>query len=74
MISCFSPDTKGRRFSVVLGKNALNESDPFVEQTFRVEEIILHEGFDNNEGNFENDIGMKVFRCFSTDDVMSSLQ
>ncbi|XP_056222002.1 plasminogen activator, urokinase b [Seriola aureovittata] len=57
---CF-PDgsqTKERRFSVTLGKNALNETDPTVEQTFRVEEIIIHEGFDNSEGNFNNDIAL----------------
>ncbi|XP_042254517.1 plasminogen activator, urokinase b [Thunnus maccoyii] len=56
---CF-PDgsqTKERRFSVTLGKNALNETDP-MEQTFRVEEIIIHEGFDNSEGNFNNDIAL----------------
>lgn len=55
---CFSSHTKIRRFSVILGKNALNESDPTAEQAFRVEEIIVHEGFDNSEGNFNNDIGM----------------
>ncbi|XP_073345280.1 plasminogen activator, urokinase b [Pagrus major] len=62
---CF-PDgshTKSRRFSVVLGKNALNESDPTMEQTFRVEEIILHEGFDNSEGNFNNDIALLKLRA-----------
>lgn len=54
---CFSSNSKTRRFSVVLGKNALNESDPTVEQTFRVEKIIIHEAFDNSEGNFNNDVG-----------------
>ncbi|XP_051274340.1 plasminogen activator, urokinase b isoform X1 [Dicentrarchus labrax] len=57
---CF-PDgshAKNRRFSVILGKNALNESDPTAEQEFRVEEIIVHEGFDNSEGNFNNDIAL----------------
>ncbi|KAM4525410.1 urokinase-type plasminogen activator-like [Odontesthes bonariensis] len=49
---------KPRRFSVILGKNALNESDPAVEQSFRVEEIYTHEGFDNSEGNFNNDIAL----------------
>ncbi|CAJ1081470.1 plasminogen activator%2C urokinase b [Xyrichtys novacula] len=56
---CF-PDgshTKEHRFSVSLGKNALNETD-FVEQTFRVDQIILHEGYDNGEGNFNNDIAL----------------
>lgn len=62
---CF-PDGSGaktRRFSVVLGKNALNESDPTVEQTFRVEEIIVHEGFDNSAGNFNNDIALVRLRA-----------
>lgn len=49
---------KSRRFSVVLGKNALNQSDASVEQMFKVEEIIVHEGYDNSEGNFNNDLGM----------------
>ncbi|XP_033841152.2 urokinase-type plasminogen activator-like [Periophthalmus magnuspinnatus] len=57
---CF-PDgsqTKPRHFSVVLGKNALNKTDLEMEQNFRVEEIILHEGYDNSEGNFNNDIAL----------------
>ncbi|XP_044035403.1 plasminogen activator, urokinase b [Siniperca chuatsi] len=57
---CF-PDgshTEGQRFSVVLGKNALNDSDPAVEQTFRVEEVIVHAGFDNSQGDFNNDIAL----------------
>ncbi|TMS21921.1 Urokinase-type plasminogen activator [Larimichthys crocea] len=57
---CF-PDgshSKARRFSVILGKNSLNESEPSVEQTFRVEEVIVHEGFDNSQGNFNNDIAL----------------
>ncbi|XP_034563423.1 urokinase-type plasminogen activator-like [Notolabrus celidotus] len=57
---CF-PDgshTKAHRFSVSLGKNALNETDVAAEQTFRVEEIIMHEDFDNSEGNFNNDIAL----------------
>lgn len=53
----FRSHKKSRRFSVVLGKNALNESDSSKEQMFKVEEIIVHEGFDNSEGNFNNDIG-----------------
>lgn len=42
---------------MVLGKNALNESDSSREQMFKVAEIIVHEGFDSSEGNFNNDIG-----------------
>ncbi|XP_062298253.1 plasminogen activator, urokinase b [Scomber scombrus] len=62
---CF-PDgshTKVNRFSVILGKNALNETDPTVEQTFGVEEIIIHEGYDNIEGNFNNDIALVKLRA-----------
>uniref|UniRef100_G3NKM4 trypsin n=1 Tax=Gasterosteus aculeatus aculeatus TaxID=481459 RepID=G3NKM4_GASAC len=57
---CF-PDrssTKPRRFSVVLGKNAMNETNAAVEQTFRVEQIILHEGYDNSAENYNNDIAL----------------
>ncbi|XP_041829391.1 plasminogen activator, urokinase b [Melanotaenia boesemani] len=64
---CF-PDgshNKPRRFSVILGKNALKESDPAVEQTFRVEEISIHEGFDNSEGNFNNDIALLKLKAGS---------
>ncbi|KAK5851273.1 hypothetical protein PBY51_002078 [Eleginops maclovinus] len=57
---CF-PDgsqTKVRRLSVTLGKNVMNETDPIVEQTFRVEEIILHDGFDKSEESYNNDIAL----------------
>ncbi|XP_067345273.1 plasminogen activator, urokinase b isoform X1 [Channa argus] len=57
---CF-PDgshSKEDSFSVTLGKNALNETDLTVEQTFGVEEIIIHEGFDINGENFNNDIAL----------------
>lgn len=62
---CF-PDGAGsrrRRFSVVLGKNAMNETDLLVEQRFRVEEIVLHHGFDNSEGNYDNDIALLRLRA-----------
>lgn len=49
--------TKERSFSVVLGKNALNKTELDVEQTFRVEKVVIHEAYDNSEGNFNNDIG-----------------
>lgn len=63
---CFSSHTKKHSLSVALGKNALNETDLTVEQTFRVEEIIIHEGFDNSEGNFNNDIGTNMCDCNQT--------
>ncbi|KAL6094418.1 plau [Pungitius sinensis] len=50
--------SKPRRFSVVLGKNAVNETNRAAEQTFRVERIILHEGYDNAAGGYDNDIAL----------------
>lgn len=35
----------------------MNETNAAVEQTFRVEQIILHEGYDNSAENYNNDIG-----------------
>lgn len=51
----FSTQTK--KLSVVLGKNAINETDIQKEQEFSVSELIIHEHFDNTDGNFNNDIG-----------------
>lgn len=53
----FRSHLKTRHFSVVLGKNALNESKSSAEQKFGVEQIIVHRDFDNTDGNFNNDIG-----------------
>uniref|UniRef100_A0A3P8UUW7 trypsin n=1 Tax=Cynoglossus semilaevis TaxID=244447 RepID=A0A3P8UUW7_CYNSE len=47
-----------RRFYITLGKQVLNESEPTSEQTFRVKKIIIHERFNNSEGNFNNDIAL----------------
>uniref|UniRef100_A0A3B3DX26 trypsin n=1 Tax=Oryzias melastigma TaxID=30732 RepID=A0A3B3DX26_ORYME len=49
-------------FSVTLGKNALNESNLDTEQTFRVDKIFIHEGFDNSDGNYNNDIALLKLR------------
>lgn len=51
----FSTQTK--KLSVFLGKNAINETDIQKEQEFSVSELIIHEHFDNTDGNFNNDIG-----------------
>ncbi|KAM9837794.1 plasminogen activator, urokinase b [Aulostomus maculatus] len=62
---CF-PDgssTKTRRLSVTLGKNSLNETDPTAEQTFRVEEIIIHHEYTNTEGNYNNDIALMKLKA-----------
>ena len=52
-----SAATKARRLSVILGKSALNETVPYSEQAFRVDEVFVHEAFDNSDGNYNNDIG-----------------
>ena len=52
-----SAATKARRLSVILGKSALNETVPNSEQEFRVDEVFVHEDFDNSEGSYNNDIG-----------------
>ncbi|KAG7275867.1 hypothetical protein CRUP_033280 [Coryphaenoides rupestris] len=57
---CF-PDgagTKVRRLSVFLGKSALNETNESSEQMFQVEELIVHEGYDNSKGSFDHDIAL----------------
>ncbi|XP_051927745.1 plasminogen activator, urokinase b isoform X1 [Hippocampus zosterae] len=46
-----------RRFLVSLGKSALNQSDA-LEQKFRVDKIILHPDFNNELGNYDNDIAL----------------
>ncbi|XP_065116717.1 plasminogen activator, urokinase b [Paramisgurnus dabryanus] len=57
---CFSdgPQTRLSKLSVYLGKNALNETDLQREQKFRVSELIIHENFDNTDGNYKNDIAL----------------
>ncbi|CAL8310207.1 unnamed protein product [Boreogadus saida] len=50
--------TKARRLSVILGKSALNETVPYSEQAFRVDEVFVHEAFDNSDGNYNNDIAL----------------
>uniref|UniRef100_A0A3P9JGZ8 trypsin n=1 Tax=Oryzias latipes TaxID=8090 RepID=A0A3P9JGZ8_ORYLA len=50
--------SRARHFSVTLGKSALNESNPDTEQTFKVDKIFIHEGFDNSDGNYNNDIAL----------------
>ncbi|KAG7275855.1 hypothetical protein CRUP_033268, partial [Coryphaenoides rupestris] len=50
--------TKVRRLSVFLGKSALNETNESSEQMFQVEELIVHEGYDNSKGSFDHDIAL----------------
>ncbi|KAL2078607.1 hypothetical protein ACEWY4_026292 [Coilia grayii] len=61
---CF-PDgqnTKTSKVSVILGKNAINETDVMSEQKFDVTEVIVHEEYDNSQGSFNNDIALLRIR------------
>ncbi|XP_077065361.1 plasminogen activator, urokinase b [Siphateles boraxobius] len=61
---CF-PDgaqTDVHKLSVVLGKNAINETDIENDQEFSVSELFIHEHFDNTDGNFDNDIALLKIR------------
>ncbi|XP_050981127.1 plasminogen activator, urokinase a [Labeo rohita] len=57
---CFPNDkrTSIRRYSVFLGKNAINETDSVKEQNFTVSELIVHEDFDYTTENYNNDIAL----------------
>ncbi|XP_077594841.1 uncharacterized protein LOC144211443 isoform X3 [Stigmatopora nigra] len=46
-----------RRFLVALGKSALNRTDA-LEQMFAVEQIIRHPDFNNDQGNYDNDVAL----------------
>ncbi|XP_061666888.1 plasminogen activator, urokinase b isoform X4 [Syngnathoides biaculeatus] len=50
-------DAKERRFLVALGKSALNRSDA-LEQTFRVDRIVVRPDFNNEDGNYDNDVAL----------------
>jgi len=52
-----SKDTKIRRYSVILGKNAINETNSDIEQRFTVNKLVVHEDFDYTTENFTHDIG-----------------
>ncbi|XP_061666886.1 plasminogen activator, urokinase b isoform X2 [Syngnathoides biaculeatus] len=56
---CFpdGSDAKERRFLVALGKSALNRSDA-LEQTFRVDRIVVRPDFNNEDGNYDNDVAL----------------
>lgn len=60
MSHCFldsnSKRTRNNYYSVYLGKDATNQTDPEKEQKFKVDTLILHQHF--NEEDFNNDIGM----------------
>lgn len=46
------------RYSVHLGKNAINETDTIKEQQFNVSKLVVHENYDYTVEDFNNDIGM----------------
>ncbi|XP_041734780.2 urokinase-type plasminogen activator [Coregonus clupeaformis] len=61
---CF-PDgetTSTRSVSVYLGKSSINESNSIREQKFKVEQLILHQDYSNNAGNYNNDIALLKLR------------
>lgn len=46
------------KYSVHLGKNAINETDTIKEQQFNVSKLVVHENYDYTVEDFNNDIGM----------------
>ncbi|XP_067277527.1 plasminogen activator, urokinase a [Pseudorasbora parva] len=51
-------NTQTKRYSVILGKNAINETNPVKEQRFEVSKIVIHENYDYITENFNNDIAL----------------
>lgn len=60
-----SNNTQIKRYSVVLGKTAINETDPVKEQTFTVSRLVIHEDFDYSTENYTHDIGMFILYFYS---------
>lgn len=46
------------RYSVYLGKNAINETNTVKEQQFNVSKLVVHEDYDYTTEDYNNDIGM----------------
>ncbi|XP_051946397.1 plasminogen activator, urokinase a [Xyrauchen texanus] len=57
---CFTSgmNTKTKKYSVYLGKNAINENDLTKEQQFTVSKLVVHEGFNYTTQNFTHDIAL----------------
>ncbi|XP_051507527.1 tissue-type plasminogen activator-like isoform X2 [Myxocyprinus asiaticus] len=57
---CFTSgmNTKTNKYSVYLGRNAINESNPIKEQQFTVSKLVVHEGFNYKTQNFTHDIAL----------------
>lgn len=46
------------QYTVYLGMDATNETNPKKEQTFKVAKLLLHQSFNAEDEDFNNDIGM----------------
>lgn len=57
---CFPDGKKTRimRYSVYLGKSAINETDTIKEQQFNVSKLVVHENYDYTAEDFNNDIAL----------------
>ncbi|XP_062850849.1 plasminogen activator, urokinase a [Trichomycterus rosablanca] len=57
---CFSGGKriKLEQYTVYMGKNAINETDPSKEQKFKVAKLVIHEDYDNIAENFNHDIAL----------------
>ncbi|KPP70640.1 hypothetical protein Z043_110508 [Scleropages formosus] len=54
--------TDSAKYTVFLGKNAINETDPTREQSFIVEEVIIHEAYEESGQAYNNDIALLKIR------------
>lgn len=52
-----SKNTLKNRYSVILGKNAINETNSDKEQQFNVSKLVVHEDYDYTTENYYHDIG-----------------
>ncbi|KTF84319.1 hypothetical protein cypCar_00028410 [Cyprinus carpio] len=57
---CFpgGKNTQIKKYSVYLGKNAINETNSVKEQQFVVSKLVVHEDFDYTTENYNNDIAL----------------
>ncbi|KAL0964169.1 hypothetical protein UPYG_G00320150 [Umbra pygmaea] len=47
-----------RHVTVYLGRSSITKADAVREQKFSVEKLIFHENYNNNDGNYDNDLGL----------------
>ncbi|KAM9477497.1 plasminogen activator, urokinase a [Clarias gariepinus] len=57
---CFPPGRGAQKeqYTVYLGMDATNETNPKKEQTFKVAKLLLHQGFNAEDEDFNNDIAL----------------